>query len=254
MGRGSRMSTATTRPPTPGRRWRRSRSPARLPAERYWNGKIYVAEGDTGNSFRIYDIATNTWTLGAPRPVGQWLRLCRRCAEQQGVRDRRRCRSADAADHLRHRDQHLVDGQPGTRRRLPLRLPDGRQLPVHRRWLRGELRRQLDRDHAPGHVDRHLVAAVPPFTPQRADFAPRLVRDEAVCDRRRPDRRQLTSTRPTSSTSSTRPAGRAEAGLPHRRTCRRLSARRTRPASTRPAVPAARSGRPAGSTGTRSSS
>ena len=42
--------------------------------------------------------------------------------------------------------------------------------------------------------------------------------------------------------------------VPHRPTCRRRCARRTRPASTRPAAPAARSGRRAGSTGTPSSS
>ena len=32
------------------------------------NGKIYLAEGDTGDSFNIYDIATNTWSAGPPRP------------------------------------------------------------------------------------------------------------------------------------------------------------------------------------------
>ena len=39
------------------------------PCGAHWNGKIYVAEGDTGNSFRIYDIASNSWTTGAARPV-----------------------------------------------------------------------------------------------------------------------------------------------------------------------------------------
>src|SRR2546430_1209711 len=34
------------------------------PAGAYLNGKIYVAEGDTGNSFQIYDIATNAWSSG----------------------------------------------------------------------------------------------------------------------------------------------------------------------------------------------
>ena len=32
------------------------------------NGKIYVQEGSTGNTFQIYDIATNSWTTGPPRP------------------------------------------------------------------------------------------------------------------------------------------------------------------------------------------
>src|SRR5690349_1092123 len=32
------------------------------------DGKIYLAEGDTGDSLNIYDIATNTWSSGAPRP------------------------------------------------------------------------------------------------------------------------------------------------------------------------------------------
>ena len=39
------------------------------PCGAHWNGKIYVAEGDTGNSFRIYDIATNTldrWVRRGP--------------------------------------------------------------------------------------------------------------------------------------------------------------------------------------------
>ena len=39
------------------------------PCGAHWNGKIYVAEGDTGSSFRIYDIASNSWTTGAARPV-----------------------------------------------------------------------------------------------------------------------------------------------------------------------------------------
>jgi N-acetylneuraminic acid mutarotase len=38
------------------------------PSAAYYAGKIYVAEGDTGNSLRIYDIATNTWSAGASRP------------------------------------------------------------------------------------------------------------------------------------------------------------------------------------------
>src|SRR5262249_39293231 len=38
------------------------------PCGAMWNGKIYVAEGDTGSSFQIYDIATNTWSAGPPRP------------------------------------------------------------------------------------------------------------------------------------------------------------------------------------------
>ena len=40
----------------------------------YWNGKIYVPGGYTGNHITenaIYDIATNTWTLGAPLPAQQ---------------------------------------------------------------------------------------------------------------------------------------------------------------------------------------
>jgi hypothetical protein len=38
------------------------------PSAAYTNGKIYLAEGDTGASFRIYDIATNSWSSGANRP------------------------------------------------------------------------------------------------------------------------------------------------------------------------------------------
>jgi hypothetical protein len=37
------------------------------PSAAYYNGKIYLAEGDTGNSLRIYNIASNTWSSGAPR-------------------------------------------------------------------------------------------------------------------------------------------------------------------------------------------
>jgi hypothetical protein len=39
------------------------------PSAAYYNGKIYLAEGDTGSSLRIYDIASNTWSSGAARPV-----------------------------------------------------------------------------------------------------------------------------------------------------------------------------------------
>jgi len=39
------------------------------PSAAYYNGKIYWAEGDSGNSLRIYDIASNTWSTGAPRPA-----------------------------------------------------------------------------------------------------------------------------------------------------------------------------------------
>ena len=38
------------------------------PAAALLDGKIYLAEGDTGDSFNIYDIATNTWSAGPPRP------------------------------------------------------------------------------------------------------------------------------------------------------------------------------------------
>ncbi len=38
------------------------------PAAAYFNGKIYLAEGDTGNSFQIYDIAANSWSAGPARP------------------------------------------------------------------------------------------------------------------------------------------------------------------------------------------
>ena len=40
----------------------------------YWNGKIYVPGGYIGNHITenaIYNIATNTWTLGAPLPAQQ---------------------------------------------------------------------------------------------------------------------------------------------------------------------------------------
>ncbi len=39
------------------------------PSAAYDNGKIYVAEGLSGNALRIYDIASNTWSSGAARPV-----------------------------------------------------------------------------------------------------------------------------------------------------------------------------------------
>ena len=38
------------------------------PAAALLDGKIYLAEGDTGDSFNIYNIATNTWSAGPPRP------------------------------------------------------------------------------------------------------------------------------------------------------------------------------------------
>src|SRR5689334_5894923 len=38
------------------------------PAAAFLDGKVYLAEGDTGDSFNIYDAATNTWSSGAPRP------------------------------------------------------------------------------------------------------------------------------------------------------------------------------------------
>ena len=38
------------------------------PAAALLDGKIYLAEGDTGDSFNIYDIASNTWSAGPPRP------------------------------------------------------------------------------------------------------------------------------------------------------------------------------------------
>ena len=39
------------------------------PCGALWNNKIYVAQGTTGSALYIYDIATNTWTTGANRPV-----------------------------------------------------------------------------------------------------------------------------------------------------------------------------------------
>src|SRR5207247_7081821 len=38
------------------------------PTAAYLNGKIYLAQGDTGDSFQIYDVASNTWSSGTPRP------------------------------------------------------------------------------------------------------------------------------------------------------------------------------------------
>ena len=38
------------------------------PAAAYLDGKIYLVEGDTGDSFQIYNVATNTWTTGTSRP------------------------------------------------------------------------------------------------------------------------------------------------------------------------------------------
>ena len=140
------------------------------PCGAHWNGKIYVAQGDTGNSLRIYDIATDSWTLGAPRPVASGYGCAAGALNNKVYVIGGDARPADAADGLRHRNQQLVDGESGARRRLPLRLPDGRQLPVHRRWLRGQLRCQLDRDHRLD-MSTGVWSSGPAFTPQRADFA-----------------------------------------------------------------------------------
>ena len=93
----------------------------------------------------------------------------------------------------------------------------------------------------------------PAFTPQRADFALASFGTKLYAiggDTTGGSYFDSTA----SSTSWTRRPGRAAAGSPHRPTCPHPRGRRTRPASTRPAVPAARSGRRAGSTEPRSSS
>jgi hypothetical protein len=41
---------------------------SQAPCAAYYNGKIYVADGNAGNGFQIYDVATNTWSAGPPRP------------------------------------------------------------------------------------------------------------------------------------------------------------------------------------------
>jgi hypothetical protein len=41
---------------------------SQAPCAAYYDGKIYVADGNTGPGFQIYDIATNTWSAGPPRP------------------------------------------------------------------------------------------------------------------------------------------------------------------------------------------
>jgi hypothetical protein len=38
------------------------------PAAAFLNNKIFLVEGDTGDSFQIYDVATNTWSTGPSRP------------------------------------------------------------------------------------------------------------------------------------------------------------------------------------------
>ena len=38
------------------------------PAGALLNGKYYLVEGDTGDSFNIYDVASDTWSSGPPRP------------------------------------------------------------------------------------------------------------------------------------------------------------------------------------------
>ena len=41
---------------------------SQAPCAAYYDGKIYVADGNAGPGFQIYDIATNTWSAGPPRP------------------------------------------------------------------------------------------------------------------------------------------------------------------------------------------
>ena len=63
-----RPRTSTTRRRTSGPRLAPVPVTSEAPAAALLNGKIYLAEGDTGDSFNIYDIATNTWSSGPPRP------------------------------------------------------------------------------------------------------------------------------------------------------------------------------------------
>lgn len=41
---------------------------SQAPCAAYYDGKIYVADGNSGNGFQIYDIGTNSWSAGPPRP------------------------------------------------------------------------------------------------------------------------------------------------------------------------------------------
>lgn len=41
---------------------------SQAPCAAYYDGKIYVADGNAGPGLQIYDIATNAWSAGAPRP------------------------------------------------------------------------------------------------------------------------------------------------------------------------------------------
>ena len=154
------------------------------PCGAHWNGKIYVAEGDTGSSFQIYDIAANSWTAGAPRPVASGYG----CAAG-ALNNKVYVIGGVAAPQTQLTIYDIATntwstGNPAPDRRLPLRLPDGRQLPVHRRRLRGLSGLQLDRHPAPGHDDRHLVERSR-LHPAAGGLRARLLRDEAVRDRRR---------------------------------------------------------------------
>ncbi len=43
-------------------------SPGEAPSAAYWNGKFFVTQGNSGNGFQIYDIASNSWSSGASIP------------------------------------------------------------------------------------------------------------------------------------------------------------------------------------------
>ena len=107
------------------------------PAGAYLDGKLYVAEGDTGDSFNIYDIASNTWSTGAPRPGSGQLRRRSRRVQRKGVRRRRRTCDTRPEHHvrLRRRFQHLDDRYSGAAAVPPGRIPDRRAVPVRGRRL-----------------------------------------------------------------------------------------------------------------------
>ena len=44
-------------------------APGEAPSAAYWNGKVYVTQGSSGNGFQIYDIASNSWGSGASIPA-----------------------------------------------------------------------------------------------------------------------------------------------------------------------------------------
>ena len=145
------------------------------PAAALLNGKIYLAEGLSGDSFNIYDIATNTWSAGAPRP-GYANNYGAAAGAFGGsvyvVGGGLRCDRHDVDLHRCHEQLDHWPSRAGAV--LPRGLYDRWPVPLRRRRLQpvepdGERRC----DHAARHGDRDLVA--------RADVHARASRRGARC-------------------------------------------------------------------------